>query len=352
MAKSKAFFGLRRGSTKSHTYQVYRGEQVTKDRVTKVSNPQTSKQGAQRLRLAMVASAAARLEGIVNHSFEGKEYGPISVGEFRRINLSSNGPCVIQSYVPKDVSDPGIASYQISNGSLYGPSFLIDANGNALVGDYTVDKTATCLDTKPTDIQSAFNKAIEAIRIGLGLEVGDQLTMLAQIYGGDGSTWIDGSTYIYPVTKYFQISRLEFTEATNSSAAGTIVDSANSGWTFQQIKNKNSADFSKWVLGNGYFLIYPDDEGHLFIDPSANAKDGKQVVLMSGATILSRKSGNKWLRSREILDVNTTIEGMTGEVAWLTYMKNDKSSSKYLNQGEQAPNIIGQNTYKVNPFDN
>ena len=33
MAKSKSFFGLRKGSTKSHTYSTLDGQQITKDRV-------------------------------------------------------------------------------------------------------------------------------------------------------------------------------------------------------------------------------------------------------------------------------------------------------------------------------
>ena len=33
MATSKTYFGLRHGSTKSHTYSVVNGKQVTKDRV-------------------------------------------------------------------------------------------------------------------------------------------------------------------------------------------------------------------------------------------------------------------------------------------------------------------------------
>ena len=37
MAKSKSFFGLRSGSTASHTYAIYNGKQVTKDRA--VSHP-------------------------------------------------------------------------------------------------------------------------------------------------------------------------------------------------------------------------------------------------------------------------------------------------------------------------
>ncbi|MGF2526098.1 hypothetical protein ACQUW0_27715, partial [Ralstonia pseudosolanacearum] len=51
MAKSKSFFGLRRGSTKSHTYQVNYGQQITKDRVSSVRNPKTTAQVMQRMKM-------------------------------------------------------------------------------------------------------------------------------------------------------------------------------------------------------------------------------------------------------------------------------------------------------------
>ena len=48
MAKSKSFFGLRRGSTKSLTFQVLDGVQITKDRVSEVKNPRSVSQMKQR----------------------------------------------------------------------------------------------------------------------------------------------------------------------------------------------------------------------------------------------------------------------------------------------------------------
>lgn len=71
MAKSKSFFGQRRGSTKSLTFQVLRGMQITKDRVQEVANPQTSGQMPTRIALAVVSKAAARLMPLIGMSFEG-----------------------------------------------------------------------------------------------------------------------------------------------------------------------------------------------------------------------------------------------------------------------------------------
>ena len=41
MAKSANYFGLRTGSTKSHTFSVVDGKQITKDRVEGGKDPRT-----------------------------------------------------------------------------------------------------------------------------------------------------------------------------------------------------------------------------------------------------------------------------------------------------------------------
>ena len=83
MAKSKSFFGLRTGSTKSLTFQVYRGQQITKDRVTKVANPRSTLQMEQRSKLPIVAAARSALKGLVDHSWEGVPYGEQSLPHFQ-----------------------------------------------------------------------------------------------------------------------------------------------------------------------------------------------------------------------------------------------------------------------------
>lgn len=86
MAKSKSYFTLRRGSTKSHTFQVVRGKQITKDRVEAPSNPRTLRQQAQRMYMATASAAYAAMRAIVNHSFEGVAYNSPSMAVFCRLN--------------------------------------------------------------------------------------------------------------------------------------------------------------------------------------------------------------------------------------------------------------------------
>ena len=124
MAKSKSFFGLRTGSTKSLTFSVYRGTQVTKDRVTHVANPRTIAQMQQRAKVPLVAAARVALAGLVDHSFEGVPYGQASLQKFSSLNLA-NGALNVASYPPNGVSNMGCADFIVSSGSLVNPFQLL-----------------------------------------------------------------------------------------------------------------------------------------------------------------------------------------------------------------------------------
>lgn len=87
MAKSKSFFGLRRGSTKSHTYSILNGQQITKDRVQAVANPKTQKQQFQRAIMATVMAAYSEMKEIEDHAFQGKKKGSENQREFMSRNL-------------------------------------------------------------------------------------------------------------------------------------------------------------------------------------------------------------------------------------------------------------------------
>lgn len=88
MAQSKSFFGLRTGSTKTLTFQVLNGKQITKDRVYNVKNPQTLAQMQQRALMATAVTAYSKMKAICDHSFEGVQVGAKTMGEFIKNNLA------------------------------------------------------------------------------------------------------------------------------------------------------------------------------------------------------------------------------------------------------------------------
>lgn len=89
MAKSKNYFGIRAGSTKSHTFSGYRGDQITKDRVKTVSNPRTMAQTLARMRLSLCSQTAAASRDILTLGFPGTNSYAGAKRQFMRLNNNS-----------------------------------------------------------------------------------------------------------------------------------------------------------------------------------------------------------------------------------------------------------------------
>lgn len=117
MAKSRSFFGLRRGSTRSHTYQVVRGQQVTKDRVTDVANPRSLPQQIQRSRFGYITKFySSALQNFFKFAFEDKKPTESDYNAFMRSNME------LTPYATKEMlanlSNPFFAPFLVTKGSL------------------------------------------------------------------------------------------------------------------------------------------------------------------------------------------------------------------------------------------
>jgi hypothetical protein len=122
MATSKTFFGLRSGSTKSLTFQVVNGKQVTKERVQSVKNPNTRNQIMQRMKLGPALRFYRALEPVLNHSFEGVPYGAKSRQHFLKLAMKrSDGP-----FMKKGDDSIPYSAYCVATGSL--PRFYNDGD--------------------------------------------------------------------------------------------------------------------------------------------------------------------------------------------------------------------------------
>lgn len=180
MAKSKSFFGLRRGSTKSLTFSVYEGQQVTKDRVTEVKNPRTPSQMQQRMIMATALAMYSAGKEIFDHSFQGVTYGAKSMNKFLADNVKLIRADVLAG----------------------GKNFCANVYGNkaALQGSYklsegTLPAIPDSLVTLPNDgAQMAIQIGVgESITVGtikayLGLSDGDYFTLIGL---RDGNTHIE-----------------------------------------------------------------------------------------------------------------------------------------------------------------
>jgi hypothetical protein len=163
MAQSKSFFGLRRGSTKSLTFQVFEGKQVTKDRVYNVKNPQTDGQILQRMKLSPAQIFYANCVEILDHSWEGVSYGEMSRREFMREAMLTKTP-----YINRDDKTFYPLAVPVSSGSLQ--KVVCSINTAEVSLDSNIVTKENCIDEK-TFIEGILNNNPQ-------LQKGDQITAL------------------------------------------------------------------------------------------------------------------------------------------------------------------------------
>lgn len=288
MAKSKGFFGIRSGSTKNFTFSELHGEQITKERVSKVKNPRTISQMRQRMLMATIGAAYSYLKAIADHSFEGKTVGQQNMSEFMRLNLNkfrdaaldSNAAYAMNAYMDKQINP---MRYILAKGSLPAMPYVINAN-NQIALTYNM-----------TDASTA-----EKVYDAMGIKKGDMITFV----------WVLGAaSHVSGVFKYtpsqLNIVRLK------AEKAGAIA-TPHDAFTYES----NHAD----------------------LDIKVNLSDGvlslASTVANFGAVILSRQNAGTWLRSDATMVGNKSIiEGVTVGNQLATY---PIESELILNGGEMA----------------
>lgn len=323
---------MRRGSTKDHTFSTYRGQQVTKSRVTRVANPQTQFQMRQRLHLVQVANAATKLKGLIDHSFEGVSYGQASISRFRALNLQKNFLEVI-SYVPKDLGDCGVANFMVAKGSL--PQITTGFFSNEASAGAKMS-----LDLAPSE--ESFDTNLKTWMKANGFVEGDQLTFLAGFQTGSVIE-LQGVEAFYHA---FAISRLEL----KFNAEGALIidpSGINAGW--QSKGTVDSGTNKSWSLENEYFSFKISassggDGGTSLNFKGAGYADRDGYAFDMAAVIHSRLDNGVWRRSLAVMATKVVSDyRITFEEALPSYMKASSaaSSNKYLNLGDQKTGMIG-----------
>ena len=339
MAKSKSFFGLRSGSTKSLTFQVYRGEQITKDRVYRVSNPRTDAQMTQRALIPIVAAARSALKGLVDHSFEGVAYGEASLKEFSKQNLRA-GALSVTSYSPNGVSNPGFADLIISNGSINIPYIVnseennnsIEAQNDSLPefkfpqadkgadADVILEYLATYARTNNLDI----------------IAPGTQLSFLTIYQSGTVKVNTGNGTMDVP-TSGFVLNRIYIPNGDSDSENAKEI---NGKW---KVSIAVAQDDNTAVLenSNGDKLIFSAGSlDHKFViksEPKEAATNNCGLAL-----ILSRFENGVWKRSPSRLTIGYEPTNKYTFEDWLsTYQTTGAASKKYLNTGDEGTGIRG-----------
>ena len=338
MAKSKSFFGLRTGSTKSLTFQVNRGQQITKDRVYRVSNPRTDGQMTQRALIPIVAAARSALKGLVDHSFEGVPYGEASLREFSKQNLRA-GALSVTSYSPNGVSNPGFADLIVSNGSInVSHSIESSENSNTIKVDIKYPPFKFPATDKGASADAIF-KYLETFarenNVAL-IAPGTQLTFLS-IYQSGTVKVNTGTGSIDAPTSGFILDRIYIPNGDSDSENAKEV---NDEWKVSTAiaEGANTAelensDGDKLLIGHNTQGIYIKSE------PKETATNSNNCGL---ALILSRFVNGVWKRSPARLTIGFEPSDKLTFEGWLSsYKTTGAASKKYLNTGDESTGIQG-----------
>ncbi|MBO7592977.1 MAG: hypothetical protein J6T00_06395 [Bacteroidaceae bacterium] len=268
MAKSANYYGLRRGSTKSHTYSVVDGKQITKDRVEGGKNPRTLAQMSQRCIMSTCGFAYSVMKSICDHSFEDKSAGMQCMREFMSANLKQlqisqeydNGFFGFTCY-KEGAFHAG--SYIISKGSL--PDALVDAE----IDSVDVANKKVTLNLVPT-----MNGTIAEVADAMGCKnFGDMCTVAIMYPKADGS-------YGFGAVRFTYMSGASLLESfavaiTGDVAAATPTFTSNT----LKVEVRMSSDLATGATAENTYM----------------------------AAITSRKVNGNWLRSDAQFDVTDAV---------------------------------------------
>lgn len=373
MAKSKGFFGLRKGSTKSLTFSVLDGKQITKDRVYDVKNPRTEAQMRQRMLMTTVGAAYKTLKSIADHSFEGYSSGMQCMRQFNSRNLNrfkkaaaAKGSVAFNEYKDGDINP---LPFILASGSLPGFDYKLNATSNLeIVGE----KDAADFTTA------------EGIYAALGVQRNDLITFCTVI--GEGS--VSNGVYTYKAVR-FDVVRLycdksgsvakpadAFTISTNNDLAAVTMSTSGNAITIKS----NEADFgaviqsrkndSGWLRSSAVMVVSDDaisgvktanqletypvgTELILNNGPMANEGNGEVVQPKPGVSPLSYTVGSEMTAQIGITNPNNETVTCTVKsgASYCTVTNAGLITSKNTGESDQAATIevkIGTATFTVN----
>lgn len=329
MARSKSFFGLRTGSTKSLTFQVYRGQQITKDRVTRISNPRTDSQMAQRALIPIVAASRAALKGLIDHSFEGVAYGDQSLKMFNSLNLKA-GALNVASYSPNGYSNPGFANLIVSRGSI-NEGFEIEGGRNSAMAVYSTNaESMTHKAYTAGEPAAALLREIAAWAAGpadVGIcKPGTQLTFLTLIQDG-------ASNEPKAALSAFYINRILFP---GDNTLNTQLEDVNGPWKIKEAVAQGAGTFTLTNSQNDEITVNLD---HGQLDFTVTPGAAKNVCGM--AAIVSKYVNNHWKRNNARIVLTTDPDPIYTYAQWRATYEKTGASAKYLNQGSEGTGING-----------
>lgn len=283
MAKGSAM-GLWRGKKGSTVFYYNKNsnssmKQAMRERVYEISNPKTRTQAAQRMKVTPMQRVGSALGEILRRSWQGIEYGGKGLQEFRKLALKMTSG---YPYVDKGELRAIPGEYVISSGTLTSVAVEFASNKMRLGTPFQGAGTIT--------VGKLSQNLIDAGQA----QSGDQLTVV-----------------------YCQAS---------GTASGMLNAVYNWGWKSFECNPDSTVELSTVVSP---LRVTVDTIGGSLNIIALQGQDSNWL-LVAGTVIASRPSGNSYMRSRQQLKIDSSLDPwFTDErkrVARLTYQAGVRSS--------------------------
>lgn len=311
MAKGNLILGT--ASKKLGDVIMYRkdGVQMSRAYVSKISNPKSDGQSAQRLKLNPAQKFYSAFNGVLDHSFQSVKYGAKSYSHFLKMAMKqNNGP-----YVPKGFEGVVPAPFVVSQGSLQEfrttrPTTEAGKNG-ASNGYAVVQTNIHASGNYSEDVPTWGSLSTGIIQASNGaLLDGDQITILAIWCRGtlvDGEWQVDTDNYSAIPT-------------TNRIVLNTFSQDLINNFDFKPL-----VDFR----GNGVVSFAP-----------TGVSDTSNYAIMGSAVIISRKEDNVWKRSFSKMQIDPALNNI--------FFSSDAAGAAIQSYGQQQENTYESKRYLNN----
>lgn len=286
MAKSNSFFGHRRGSTKSLTFQRRAGVQITQDRKEHVRDAKSAGQAQHRCLLHTAVDACSWLAPIFNFAWQGAKGREAYQSAFRKANYdiirtAALGGQAGFTYSPYRIKTQPVGYWQVADGSLpyHGNFFKNGING--------IDYTETDFLNYTAEGESWYQVLSKA-----GLKVGDSFILFILFRNpNDGTIYHDIARVILADVPDVTIGQ---------QAAGSLV-------TIEWVRNAHS-----WAVIDNPTRIVTLRCQHVDFNPSAQ-------VIFTCCFQHQRIKGRTMLSKGFLWHWGDNVEGLSFDEAIVTY---------------------------------
>lgn len=329
MAKVKGIFSTQlKGKVGPVVYRNTPNGQTVSQRPANVKNPKTYAQMWQRMKMSTIQKAYSGLKGIVDHSWEGVQYGQKSMSEFTKRNFDTIAGGQGAFMALPDLIGATPSDWLISDGSIAFSNFNDTVTTYEKMNLTGEDSPAPVFVVPGTFADITCEQFIKAV----GAEVGDIITFVAVVKEVNSSSVGDD------VTQYPSVMR----------AARIEIRALDSDLASEKMFNGNKLSEEAvgiFKVANAEYIDGVDSINIADLRVEANASGNNSVYiafapmkagdqLFSLGYILSRKADSGWKRSTSKLyhaisrDPNYLGKNVIGAYGI--------GSTKYLNGGRAA----------------